>query len=86
MHKTTAYRIKLQGRIRKIVHPAVAETLYKATILPIFRYISNTYILMSDSQSSKIEKLQHRALKAFYYLGIQIYNSLPMNLENENRF
>ena len=63
IQKKVSSRIKLLGRIRIDITPAVAETIYKVMILPIFLYCSNNSISIPDSQSSKIEKLQHRALK-----------------------
>ena len=62
-HKKVASRIKLLVRIRIDITPAVAETIYKVMILRMFLYCSNISISIPDSQSSKIEKLQHRALK-----------------------
>ena len=58
-----ASRIKLLGRIRIEITPAVAEMIYKVMILPIFLYCSNINISISDSQNSEIEQLQHHALK-----------------------
>ena len=46
-----------------IHYSAVAETIYKVIIVPIFLYYSNVYISILDSQSKKVEKLQHPALK-----------------------
>ena len=56
-------RIKLLGRIRVDITPAVAETIYKVMILPIFLHYSNINISISDTQNSKIEKSQRRPLK-----------------------
>ena len=63
LHKKVASRNTLLGRIRIDISSAVAETVYKVMILPIFLYCSNIDISISGFPSSKIEKLQHRALK-----------------------
>ena len=63
IHKIVASKIKLLGRIQIDITPAAAEMNYKVMILPIFLYCSNINISIPDSQNSKIEKLQHHALK-----------------------
>ena len=64
IHMKVASRTKsLGGRIRIDITPAVAETIYKVMILPILLCCSNINISTSDSQNSKIEQSQHRALK-----------------------
>ena len=52
IHMKVASRIKLLGRIRLDITPAVAETIYKVMILPIFLYCSYVNISISDSQNS----------------------------------
>ena len=57
IHMKVTSRIKLLGRIRMDITPAVAETIYKVKILPIFLYCSSIKISNSDTQNSKIEQL-----------------------------
>ena len=62
--KEVASRIELLGRIQINYTPAISETIFKVVmILLAFLYSSYINISLSDSQSSKIEKLQHRAIK-----------------------
>ena len=45
--KKAISRVKLLSRIRSIISPHTAESIYKVTILPILLYCSNVFLHIS---------------------------------------
>ena len=90
-HKKAAYWIKLQERICIDINLAVADTMQKVMVFPLFLYCSNIHISTSVPQKTRIEKLQHCALKitngqhsAIAFPAIKMSKISPVQMQCSN--
>ena len=74
--KKAISRVKLLSRIRSVISPHTAESIYKVTILPILLYCSNVFLHISPSKQALFEDIQSRATR--------VINGSKHNVQLEN--
>ena len=58
--KKASGRLRLLSRVRHLLTPYAAHTLYKAVVLPIVTYCASINICSTDTQKRKLESIKNR--------------------------
>ena len=75
--KKISKQIAVISRFRKLLSIQTELTLHKAYILPHFTYCSTVWMHCGKAASSKLEKLNKRALRLIFNDDANTYTTLP---------